>query len=132
MYIDVIRYYEDCDRTMGELYVNGSPFCFTLEPPQRQQHGRIAAGDYQVINYPSAKFKRMLPLLLGVPGRAGILIHAGNVPGDSAGCMLVGELNGKNLKNSRRTLDKLLRCLRGPWEQEEEIILRISEHIVQK
>lgn len=72
----------------------------------------------------------MLPLLLGVPGRAGILIHAGNVPGDSAGCMLVGELDGKNLKNSRRTLDELLDRLRVPWENEIEVILRISEHIV--
>lgn len=132
MFIDVIRYYEDCDRTLGELYIDGSPFCFSLEPPARQQHGRIAAGEYKVVNYPSAKFKRMLPLLMGVPGRAGILIHAGNVPGDSAGCMLVGELDGKNLKNSRRTLDKLLRCLRVPWEDEEEVIMRISEHIVQK
>lgn len=130
MVIDVVRYYEDCDRTLGELFINGSPFCFTMEPPKRQQHGRIAAGGYMVINYPSARFKRTLPLLLGVPGRAGILIHAGNVPADSAGCLLVGELDGKHLKSSRRTLDKLMALLSGPWKMEEEVIMRISEHIV--
>lgn len=130
MFVDVIRYYEDCDRTLGELYVDGSPFCFTLEPHKRQQHGRIEAGEYKVVNYPSARFKRMLPLLMGVPGRAGILIHAGNVPADSAGCLLVGELDGKHLKFSRRTLDKLIELLSVAWDQEEEVIMRISEHIV--
>lgn len=132
MVIDVIRYYEDCDRTLGELYINGSPFCFVMEPPEREQHGRIVAGEYKVVNYPSARFKRMLPLLLDVPGRSGILIHAGNVPSDSAGCLLVGELDGKNLINSRRTLDKLCKVLSAPWSQEEEVIIRICEHIVHK
>lgn len=57
----------------------------------------------------SAHFRMKLPLLLNVPDRQGILIHAGNTSKDTAGCVLIGENKevGKVL-NSRATLTRLL------------------------
>ena len=37
----------------------------------------------------SPKFKRLLPILSGVPGRSGIRIHRGTKPEHSKGCILV-------------------------------------------
>jgi hypothetical protein len=37
--------------------------------------------------------------LCGVRGRSGILIHSGNIPKDTAGCILVGMRENESLIN---------------------------------
>ena len=49
----------------------------------------IPCGTYPVRVTWSPKFKRMLPLLLNVPGRSGIRVHRGTRPEHSRGCILV-------------------------------------------
>ena len=92
--------------TIGKLYIDGAYFCDTLEDTDRLDKGMTAAqlaakkipgqtaipeGTYKVIVNVSPKFKRLLPRLVNVPGYEGILIHRGNTPADTAGCILVGE-----------------------------------------
>ncbi|MEG2099825.1 MAG: DUF5675 family protein, partial [Mucinivorans sp.] len=92
------RYYGD-NYTIGTLFVDGSRFCDTLEDRVRdltreskiKGETAIPAGTYQVIVNVSPKFGRELPRLLDVPHFEGILIHRGNVPADTAGCILLGE-----------------------------------------
>ena len=83
------------DYTIGRLYIDGQYFCDTLEDAVREEKivGKTAilAGTYQVIVNRSPKFKRDLPLLLGVPNFEGIRIHRGNTAKDTSGCILVGE-----------------------------------------
>ena len=92
--------------TIGKLYIDGAYFCDTLEDTDRLDKGMTAAqlaakkipgqtaipeGTYKVIVNASPKFKRLLPRLVNVPGYEGVLIHRGNTPADTAGCILVGE-----------------------------------------
>ena len=103
---------------LGKAY-----FCDTLEPslhPTNHLHPKaIPAGRYAVAVTWSPKFKRWLPLLLNVPYRSGIRIHAGNNPEDSSGCILLGRaLLPGHVYNSRSTLEKLMQRLKERPEGE--------------
>ena len=113
--------------TAGRLYVvnelGKAYFCDTLEPslhPTNHLHPKaIPAGRYAVAVTWSPKFKRWLPLLLKVPYRSGIRIHAGNDPEDSSGCILLGRaLLPGHVYNSRSTLEKLMQRLKERPEGE--------------
>lgn len=112
------------DYTIGKLYVNGTYFCDTLEDKDRgltsnmsteeiankKVYGKTAipTGKYTIIWNYSNKFKKMMPLLLNVPGYAGVRIHSGNTEKDTLGCILVG-INSQigKVLNSRSTTSKL-------------------------
>ncbi len=67
----------------------------------------IPAGRYRVIITPSARFKRLLPRLVDVPGFEGILIHPGNDAGDTEGCILPGmQHDDRNVWQSKIAFDK--------------------------
>lgn len=121
--------------TIGKLYINDQYFCDTLEDTDRgltqsmteQQikskkvYGETAipTGTYKVIISYSNKFKKQMPLLLNVPGFAGIRIHSGNTEKDSLGCILVGKNKavGKVLE-SRDTYNKLFSILQEADKKE--------------
>ena len=73
----------------------GRPGCrlFIFRPAGQKVPGQTAvpAGVYEAVLTLSPRFKRVLPLLLDVPGFEGILIHRGNTAKDTAGCILLGE-----------------------------------------
>lgn len=87
--------------TLGVLVVDGKEMCDTMEPTwrdlkkERKVKGctAIPEGRYPVVITLSPKFGKWLPLLLNVPFFEGIRIHAGNLPADTEGCILVGEYN---------------------------------------
>lgn len=98
--------------TFGSLYVDDTFECYTLEDVVRKDkvYGETAipAGTYKVIVTWSPRFKRQLPLLIGVPGFDGIRIHPGNTYKDTEGCILVGvEKQGEALLRSREAFTKL-------------------------
>lgn len=121
--------------TIGKLYINDQYFCDTLEDTDRdltqsmteQQikskkvYGETAipTGIYRVIISYSNRFKKQMPLLLNVPGFAGIRIHTGNTEKDSLGCILVGKNKavGKVLE-SRDTYNKLFSILQKADKKE--------------
>ncbi|WP_293670822.1 DUF5675 family protein [uncultured Parabacteroides sp.] len=113
--------------TAGRLAIDGTYFCDTLEPiwrdiapgrPGRKIPGKTAIpeGRYPVAVTLSPGLGRWLPLLLHVPGFEGIRIHEGNIPGDTAGCILVGQARdvegvGYGLIDSRLWLHRLMKTL---------------------
>lgn len=99
MKLKVKRRFLKSGYTIGRMEVDGNYFCDTLEDRVRDLSREkkipgetaIPAGIYDVVVNISPRFKRKLPRLLNVPGFEGILIHRGNTPEDTAGCILVGE-----------------------------------------
>ena len=75
-----------------------APFCYGLEPaltaPVNAGHPCIPAGAYPLTLRWSLRFNRLMPHVECVPGRAGVLIHWGNYPRDTDGCLLVGAQRG--------------------------------------
>lgn len=93
----------------GILFINGLAVLRTLEPTDRRLHRSDSLAYIQKIKVPkktaipygvysvslvySQRFKRIVPLLSGVPGFAGIEIHVGNSSVDTEGCILVGSVD---------------------------------------
>lgn len=106
--------------TLGRLYLGGEPFCWTLEDVVREIAGTpvaewkvsgktaIPAGTYRVILTVSPRFKRELPLLVGVPGFDGVRIHAGNRAEDTEGCILPGYEHGPDFVGRSREAEAAL------------------------
>ena len=88
----------------------------TLELPSNDNKvckSSIPVGVYDVVSRNSPKFKQHFSLT-EVHGRTNILIHTGNYPKNTTGCILVGKTRGKDAINSSRvTMNKLNQRFKG-------------------
>lgn len=129
--------------TIGQMSLNNEYFCDTLEDTDRglkntmsvdeilskKRKGitAIPTGEYDVILTFSPKFKRVLPLLLNVPGYQYIRVHHGNLPSSTDGCLLVGENKIKGqIINSRATLERLMSVLLECEKKKEKVTITIE------
>lgn len=146
MNLELKRIFKGKDYTIGRLFIDGKYFCDTLEDPVRQLDSvddkiysktAIPAGKYKIsMSIVSSKYSirksynwcgGRLPRLLDVPFFEGILIHSGNTPDHTAGCILVGENKIKGqVINSMNTLKNLWVKLNIADEVGEEIWIDIS------
>ena len=133
MKLILIRIARKAEYTIGRLEdENGKKLCDTLEPIWRNYDGgelkipkksAIPEGTYRVVTTYSLRFRKYLPLLVGVPGFEGVRIHAGNTSRDTEGCILAGQnLQVGKVLWSRITLEKLMKLI----EKEKEIYLTIK------
>lgn len=119
--------------TLGELYIDGKQFCFTVEDAVRQLTDKnkdndfddlgegkvyaktaIPSGKYKVILSMSNRFKKLMPEVLNVTGFKGIRIHSGNTAEDSEGCIIVGTVRTPNgVGMSRDCFKRLMTRLEG-------------------
>lgn len=134
MKLELKRIFKGPQYTIGKLYVDGQYICDTLEDTDRglkqsdplatiqknKKYGQTAipTGVYRItLDMVSPKFKDRswakfcngkLPRLLEVPGYNGVLIHVGNKPSDTLGCILVGynKIKGQ-VVNSTQAFKKL-------------------------
>ena len=138
--------------SIGKLYVNGKYFCDTLEDTDRglkstmslpeiqkiKQKGitAIPTGTYEItLKTYSPKFgsrsqysfcKGYLPRLLNVLGYDGILIHIGNYPSDTDGCILVGKNTIKGaVLNSTACFKNLYKELETAANKGEKLYITI-------
>lgn len=108
------RIFQNDKYTIGKLYLNDTYLCDTLEPPKYVNHPCIDKGTYRIGYQYSNKFGRNMPFLLSVNGRVGIMIHTGNYPKDTQGCILVGRnLQKGSVSNSKKTFDNVNSIIQG-------------------
>lgn len=108
------RIFQNDKYTIGKLYLNDTYLCDTLEPPKYVNHPCIDKGAYRIGYQYSNKFGRNMPFLLSVNGRVGIMIHPGNYPKDTQGCILVGRnLQKGSVSNSKKTFDNVNSIIQG-------------------
>lgn len=95
----------DADVTIGALSADGDFLAWTCEDTVRgngdpatvdqwkvKGQSAIPFGTYKVDVTMSARFGKLLPILLDVPGFEGIRIHPGNTAADTDGCILPGRM----------------------------------------
>lgn len=118
--------------TFGRLYVDGKPFCWTIEDEERDEkvYGRTAipTGKYQVVVTRSVRFKRDLPLLLAVPNFSGVRIHPGNTAADTEGCILPGDApdyDNRFLGQSRAAFNRLFPLIVEALAAKKEVWIEI-------
>ncbi len=127
--------------TTGELWLNGRFECWTLEAPDRDLHQHlplveitrrkllmttaIPTGQYEMTLNWSNRWKMYMPLVMDVPGFAGVRLYADHVAASTDGCILLGCSTGQNnVYNSRMALRNLLAKLKGA-ERTEKMMLTI-------
>lgn len=131
---------EEC--TIGELFINGNFFCYTLEDKDRglvssesllitkakKIWGKTAIpkGTYNVILNYSNRFKTYLPLLINVPAFEGVRIHSGNFSTHTEGCILVGYQKETNSIHESKKATKDLIALLSAVEKTEKITITIA------
>ena len=133
MKLTLIRDEFTANSTTGRLLVDGKFECFVLEDRERAKgekkvYGKTAIprGTYKVEITQSARFKRLLPLLLNVPNFEGIRIHPGNKAVDTEGCLLPGKLRGiDQVMESRAAFNRLFSKLTKAKHEGQEIIIEI-------
>ena len=84
------------ESTVGELFINGERICDTLENPYLDNQRNISCipeGEYPVrlrLARESASRDYLHLLVQDVPNRDWVLVHRGNFPSQTKGCVLVG------------------------------------------
>lgn len=141
--------------TIGRLYVDNDFLCNTLEDTDRglkqtmsldtikmmkkMSITAIPSGTYQIrmdIISPKYSLKSWyinnchgarVPRLMDVPGYSGVLIHTGNTPADTDGCILVGinDVTGQVTK-SKETFLKLYNKMYEAYRRGESIQITIT------
>ena len=107
MKLELVRKVKTGESTIGTLSIDGVFQCYTLEDVVRSGEKvwgqtAIPCGEYRVMLTMSPRFKRILPLIVDVPGFDGIRIHPGNTAKDTDGCILVGTSSGVDFIGSSR------------------------------
>lgn len=139
--------------TIGRLYAEDRYICDTVEDTDRglysilplkeierlKVYGQTAipTGCYKIVPHYSPKFKDRVygqkyggyfPMLEGVKGFEGVLIHPGNSADDSLGCIIPGENKVKGgVINSRNTYYRLMDdFIRPSWASGKPVYIRIE------
>lgn len=131
MRIELARIQRDADVTIGKITANKVEMWAcedAVRPEKIAGRTAIPAGRYEVRITFSPRFKRMLPLLIGVPGFDGVRIHPGNDADDTEGCILPGlDRRPNGVGRSRDAFNILYQMIRAAEERGEPVFLEITE-----
>lgn len=127
-----VKFYDSS--TIGRLYLDDEFICWTLEDKTRDictdatleeiaevkipKHTAIPYGTYEIRMTYSNRFKRIMPILIDVPGFEGIRIHSANRASQLEGCIAPGLVNeGEAVLNSRIATANVYRIINEQLER---------------
>lgn len=130
MDIQVRRKDKSENGVFGELFIDGSRFCTTLERPDLNNEPEVSCiptGEYKCHRHTSLKFGEVWELE-DVPGRADILIHPANLYTELRGCIALGTNRGivngqKGIINAREAVKEFM----DKTAKEEFITVKVVE-----
>lgn len=128
MIIKMVRLLHLQDRILGALIAKDKIYA-TLELPWKDNSKNISCiprGSYTMVRHWSRKFPYIHLQLLDVPNRSGILIHAGNTPENTSGCILLAKsfTENNNLSaTSRDAIEELMQIVGN----KENLTLEITD-----
>jgi hypothetical protein len=132
--------------TVGRFYIDSQYFCDTLEDKVRDLKDNNKDGDFtdpgegkimKETAIPAGRYKvgiawwpkhhKDVPILYGVPGFTGILIHSGVTQKDTEGCILVGK-NTKigQLENGPYYALQITQKIQEAIKNKEEVFITIQ------
>ena len=135
MELKLNRIFLGSSATIGELWVNDTHLCDTLEdrvrPEGEKIYGKTAIpeGTYEMVLSYSPRFKKILPEILNVPNFSGIRIHTGNSSKDTEGCILVGTWDGEKedwISDSKIAFNELMSLLQKAADNKEKVAITIN------
>lgn len=127
----------------GERFGDGQKWCSALEDTDRGLHDAMSVseikalkikgetaiprGVYEVRITYSAKFRRNLPLLVGVKGYEGVRMHAGNTARDTEGCILFGVNDAVGrVSNSKYWFAKIYALIEAASKKGERVWIEVG------
>lgn len=132
MTLELLRFNDNKESTIGLLFLNGTFFCYTLEDEHRdvkvRGETRIPEGTYKLglrkedtpltLSYRKKHpfFKHHIEVL-NVPNFSGIYIHPGNNDAHTDGCILTGNIVYNNRKEKGMLGDSV-----SAWKELYEIL----------
>lgn len=155
MEIRVIRKYFTNDTTIGDLLINGTFTCHTLEDKDRDLKSSMSVGEVKNIKVakktaiPSGSYRvtvtptgltgvgerviggqKQLPLVNSVKGFEGIRIHVGNNATATEGCLLCGMTKGADtIGDSRTALNIVFNAIQNALANNETVTIIYSQSI---
>ena len=115
--------------TIGRLYIDEEEYCFTLENPYLGNNRNVSCIPTGVYRWrkrldAQSKYKYEHLHIYNVPNRNWILVHIGNFPQDTLGCILPGRTKGEDaVLSSKPAFDGLMHRLKGV----DEGLIKISD-----
>ena len=143
MKLVLVRTFSEWDFTLGNLWIDGEPECFTLEDEGRAKkvfgETRIPAGLYpikfrEIITEKTERYRDKYPWfkwhiqLQDVPNFEYVYIHVGNDDDDTDGCILVGKQQERGkIMNSAVAFKDLYSKVSSALVNQEEVTIRIYD-----
>lgn len=150
MVLKLKRRFQTKNATFGELYHKNKKLCSILEDVKRKWKiwgkTRIPAGKYEIKLRPEGRVwekymkqkrfesirkfvKHGLPHLQNVPNYKYILVHCGNTPKDTKGCLLPGvaDPNNERVNQSTDTFLRIFPFIAKPLIRGEKVFIEVQD-----
>ena len=134
MRLELVRKIFSSRSTIGDMSIDGVPYCKTLELPWRDNANNISCipeGAYKVAIDMSVAHHERWPHIMDVPGRGGVRIDIANYPSEILGCVAVGKTAGvDSIGQSAVVWHDLFKKIDDAQQRKEDVFIEIHREVI--